>query len=103
MKILNSLTGFLVGLGIAIVVFITTMPAQSAEPQKQQIPLVTAYQDGRVVAAQALPIADSVEACIAELKEFTSSVTPKPGIVLLAGCIEAPPVPVAAHTGATTS
>ena len=27
MKILNSLTGFLVGLGIAIVVFITTMPA----------------------------------------------------------------------------
>ena len=102
MKILNSLTGFLVGLGIAIVVFITTMPAHSAEP-KQQIPLVTAYQDGRVVAAQALPIADSVEACIAELKEFTSSVTPKPGIVLLAGCIEAPPVPVAAHTGATTS
>ena len=95
MKILNEFI-------FTVMICIAAMPAQSAE-QKQQIPLVTAYQDGRVVAAHALPIADSVEACIAELKEFTSSVTPKPGVVLLAGCIEAPPVPVAAHTGATTS
>ena len=96
MKILNEFI-------FTVMICIAAMPAQSSEPQKQQIPLVTAYQDGRVVAAQALPIADSVEACIAELKEFTSSVTPKPGIVLLAGCIEAPPVPVAAYKGATTS
>jgi hypothetical protein len=78
-------------------------PAQGAEPAKQQIPIVTAYQDGRAVAATVLPITDSVEACIAALKEFSATWEPKPGVVLLTGCIEAPPVPIAAHKGATTS
>lgn len=105
MRTINNLTGLLFGFALGIMIFLVMIPVH-ADPlplSKQQIPLVTAYQDGRLVAAEALPIADSMEACVAVLKAFMASNTPKPGVALLVGCIEAPAVPIAGHHGATTS
>lgn len=78
---------------IGLTLLIAPTLGRGAEPAtKQQVPLVIAFQGGKAIAAQALPITDSFDTCQAELKAFVSEYKPNAGVTLQIGCIEVPPL-----------
>jgi hypothetical protein len=104
MRILKNLTGLMFGAAIGMLIGLLMIPpAKSAEPTKQQVPLIIAYQDGKAQASTTLEIQDNAEACAAVLKAFLAANHGKPGVVLIAGCIPIPAAPVEAHQNDTTT
>ncbi len=104
MRTLKNLTGLMFGVAIGILIFLAMIPpVKSAEAVKQQVPLIIAYAEGKAAASTTLDIADSVEACTAELKAFLAANHPKPGVVLIAGCIATPATSAVAQTNDTTT
>ena len=84
-------------IGMLIFLALTIPPAKSAEPlEKPQIPIITAYKDGKAQAAMVLDIEDSMDACKAALATWSVTNHPKAGVTLRTGCIEVPPLPTTA-------
>jgi len=95
-RVIYALTAFMFGLIFAAMLFLCALPkAHGAEPAQTYIGVIVAYQDGDVVAAQAMGHAATQNDCMKGMQIAMAQLTPKPGVTLVALCTPAPPPPAA--------
>jgi hypothetical protein len=96
MRLIRNLTGFVFGLILAGMLFLSSLPlAHSATlPTTWYMLTIVAYQNGAPVAAQAMGFADTLETCQKQAAETVSQLTAKPGVTIASMCTQMPPAPV---------